>query len=83
MKNRIFYWGIQNSGMTGTETDPFHPHSNHFKLALKEHQQQARICFALAMRDDADQSVFNNMMDVVHIDEKWFHINKKMINVWF
>jgi hypothetical protein len=57
--------------------DLFRPHSNHLKPALQEHHQQARIGFALAMRDDADAGVYSDMMDIVHIDEKWFYIDKK------
>jgi hypothetical protein len=60
----------------------FRPHTNTIKPSLQDHHKLARIDFALSMRDEDDRSVYQDMMDVIHLDEKWFYIDKKTIKVY-
>ncbi|XP_057770758.1 uncharacterized protein LOC130990549 [Salvia miltiorrhiza] len=54
------------------------PHSNAVKPKLTEENKRSRLEFCLSMinRDVASSSLmFNNMHDVIHVDEKWFYIS--------
>lgn len=54
-------------------------HRKHVKPLLKEANKKARVEFCLFMicYDHGDDPKFSDMLNVIHIDEKWFHITKK------
>ena len=50
-------------------------HSNSLKPVLTEENKVARLIMALESRDPNDPSKFLDMMDRVHVDEKWFFLS--------
>ena len=50
------------------------PHSNAIKPFLNDANKIARLEFAISMLDPLKPDMFQDMMDRVHIDEKWFFI---------
>jgi transposase-like protein len=47
-------------------------HTNALKPRLTDDHKIARIEYALSMRNPQDKSKYQDMYDMVHIDEKWF-----------
>jgi hypothetical protein len=47
-------------------------HSNALKPKLTDDHKICRIEYALSMRDENNKSQYQNMYDLIHIDEKWF-----------
>ncbi|KAL6508986.1 hypothetical protein OROHE_021545 [Orobanche hederae] len=54
-------------------------HSNPLKSYLKESNKKARVewCLSMIDKNSGDAPRFDNMFNVIHIDEKWFYISKK------
>ena len=52
-------------------------HSNAIKPFLTDENQIERLRFCLKMLNPDNQSEFQDMMDQVHIDEKWFYITEQ------
>ena len=52
-------------------------HCNSLKPVLTEENKVARLIMALESRDPNDPSKFRNMMDRVHVDEKWFFLSRQ------
>ena len=52
-------------------------HCNSLKPVLTEENKVARLIMALESRDPNDPSKFLNMMDRVHVDEKWFFLSRQ------
>ena len=50
-------------------------HCNSLKPVLTEENKVARLIMALESRDPNDPSKFRDMMDRVHVDEKWFFLS--------
>ena len=50
-------------------------HCNSLKPVLTEENKVARLIMALESRDPNDPSKFLDMMDRVHVDEKWFFLS--------
>ncbi|XP_059634636.1 uncharacterized protein LOC132276975 [Cornus florida] len=56
------------------------PHSNALKPSLTEKKKKARLLFCLSMLEQCslhDRPTFCNMLNYVHIDEKWFYMSKE------
>ncbi|KAL3624852.1 hypothetical protein CASFOL_031520 [Castilleja foliolosa] len=56
-------------------------HSNAIKPFLKEENKISRLKFCLSMLDNdciQDDPIFKGMYNIIHIDEKWFYLSKKM-----
>jgi hypothetical protein len=49
-------------------------HTNTIKPRLTDDHKIARIDYALSMRDPQNKEKYQNMYDLVHVDEKWFFI---------
>ena len=49
---------------------------NSLKPVLTEENKVARLIMALESRDPNDPSKFLDMMDHVHVDEKWFFLSR-------
>ena len=49
-------------------------HSNSLKPLLKEENKVAQLIMALEARDPQDPTKFLDMMDRIHVDEKWFFL---------
>ena len=52
-------------------------HCNSLKPVLMEENKVARLIMALESRDPNDPSKFLDMMDRVHVDEKWFFLSRQ------
>jgi hypothetical protein len=53
-------------------------HSNSIKPLLTDENKKARLRFCLSMVIENETSpVFEDMLDCVHIDEKWFYLTKE------
>ncbi|CEG43361.1 Transposase, Tc1-like [Plasmopara halstedii] len=52
------------------------PHSNALKPQLNENNMIKRVKFCLSMLDPVQSPLFQDMMNTVHTDEKWFYITK-------
>ena len=52
-------------------------HCNSLKPVLTEENKVARLIMALESRDLNDPSKFRDMMDRVHVDEKWFFLSRQ------
>ena len=52
-------------------------HCNSLKPVLTEENKVARLIMTLESRDPNDPSKFLNMMDRVHVDEKWFFLSRQ------
>jgi hypothetical protein len=56
--------------------------SNSLKPALKEKNKKDRLEFCMSMIDEKTRGDaaprFTNMHNMVHIDEKWFYMTKKI-----
>ena len=52
-------------------------HCNSLKPVLTEENKVARLIMALESRDPNDLSKFLDMMDCVHVDEKWFFLSRQ------
>ncbi|KAJ1278221.1 hypothetical protein BS78_04G062700 [Paspalum vaginatum] len=58
----------------------FRRHTNAIKPTLNEENKKARVRFCLSMLDPSSvphEPRFNEMYNIVHIDEKWFYRTKK------
>jgi hypothetical protein len=53
------------------------PHTNTAKPPLTDANKGARFEYAMAQIDPQDPNHFSEMMDVIHIDEKWFECQKR------
>ena len=56
-------------------------HTNAIKPSLSDANKTERLKFCLSMLENeslAHEPKFNNMYNIVHIDEKWFYMTKKM-----
>jgi hypothetical protein len=54
------------------------PHTNNVKPPLTEHNRLQRVEYALSKRNKDDTTQFADMMDVVHVDEKWFNCTERI-----
>lgn len=52
-------------------------HSNAIKPSLTDMHKAYRIEYALSMRDPNNLLEYQNMYDMVHIDEKWFYMTEE------
>ena len=52
-------------------------HCNSLKPVLTEENKVARLIMALESHDPNDPSKFLDMMDCVHVDEKWFFLSRQ------
>ena len=52
-------------------------HCNSFKPFLMEENKVAWLIIALVARDPQDPSKFLDMMDCIHVDEKWFFLSRQ------
>ena len=61
-------------------------HSNNLKPTMKEKNKRERVHFCMSMLDattrEHERINFQNMHDIVHIDEKWFLMTKKNMNYY-
>jgi hypothetical protein len=60
-------------------------HSNELKPHLKDANMKARLRFCLSMIEESTilhDPMFKSMHNVVHIDEKWFYMSKKVMNYY-
>ena len=55
----------------------FRVHCNSLKPVLTEENKVARLIMALESCDPNDPSKFHDMMDHVHVDEKWFFLSRQ------
>ncbi|KAJ0034587.1 hypothetical protein Pint_24912 [Pistacia integerrima] len=56
-------------------------HSNAIKPILKEENKRSRFQFCISMLDESSipqDPIFKGMYNIVHIDEKWFYMTKKI-----
>ena len=51
-------------------------HTNSVKPFLTEQNMRARIEFCMS-NINVQRGLFNDMMDVIHVDEKWFYMTQK------
>jgi hypothetical protein len=51
-------------------------HTNTLKPFLTEENKVRRVLFALSWRNPSSPNVFQDMADVVHLDEKWFYVTQ-------
>ena len=56
--------------------DICHVHTSSLKPMLTEENKMSRIELALSFVDKNNTSKFENMEDLIHIDEKWFYLTK-------
>ena len=52
------------------------PHTNAIKPFLTNVNKVARVKFCLSMLDPDNMSMFQNMMNIIHIDKKWFYLTE-------
>ena len=52
-------------------------HSNSLKPVLTEENKVARLFMALDSQDPQDPTKFLDMMDRIHVDEKWFFLSQQ------
>ena len=53
-----------------------HVHTSSLKPTLTEENKMSRMELALSFADKNNTSKFENMEDLIHIDEKWFYLMK-------
>ncbi|KAL7564246.1 hypothetical protein ACA910_012273 [Epithemia clementina (nom. ined.)] len=51
-------------------------HTSALKPTLSEENKVSRIYYALEMRDPNNIRKFKDMMEYIHVDEKWFYLSK-------
>ena len=56
--------------------DVCHVHTSSLKPTLTEENKMSRMELALSFIDKNNTSKFENMEDLIHIDEKWFYITE-------
>ena len=56
--------------------DVWHIHMSSLKPTLTEENKMSRMELALSFVDKNNTSKFENMEDLIHIDEKWFYLTK-------
>ena len=56
--------------------DVCHVHTSSLKPTLTEENKMSRMELALSFVDKNNTSKFENMEDLIHIDEKWFYLTK-------
>ena len=52
-------------------------HCNSLKPVLIEENKVARLLMALHFRDPVDLTKYHDMLDWIHLDEKWFFLTQK------
>ena len=52
-------------------------HCNSLKPVLTEENKVARLLMALHFRDPVDLTKYHDMLDQIHLDEKWFFFTQK------
>jgi hypothetical protein len=60
------------------------PHSNALKPFLTEENKKARLrfCISMVISSPTHDPVFQDMMNIVHIDEKWFYMTETTKRVY-
>ena len=53
-----------------------HIHTSSLKTTLTEENKMSRMELALLFIDKNNTSKFEDMEDLIHIDEKWFYLTK-------
>jgi hypothetical protein len=53
------------------------PHTNAIKPYLTDDNKVARVEFCLSMLDPNASSMFQDMMNMIHIDEKWLYLTEQ------
>ena len=56
--------------------DVCHIHMSSLKPTLTEENMMSRMELALSFIEKNNTSKFENMEDLIHIDEKWFYLTK-------
>ena len=64
-KTTVHHWIV---GLT------IHVHCNSLKPVLTEENNVARLLMALHFRDPVDPTKYYDMLDWIHLDEKWFFL---------
>ena len=54
-----------------------HVHCNSLKPVLTEENKMARLLMPLHFRDPVDLTKYHDMLDQIHLDEKWFFLIQK------
>ena len=54
-----------------------HVHCNSLRPGLPEENKVARLLMALHFRDPVDLTKYHDMLDQIHLDEKWFFLTQK------
>ncbi len=57
------------------------PCTSALKPALTEHHKLLRTCYCVS-RIDRETRLFNNFLQAVHVDEKWFFISEKDLRIY-
>ena len=52
------------------------PHTSSLKPFLTEQNKYAQLMYALEMINPSDTTKFQNMYDMIHVDEKWFYLTR-------
>ena len=52
-------------------------HCNSLKPVLTEENKVARLLMALHFRDPVDLTKYHDMLDQIHLDEKWFFLTQE------
>ena len=52
------------------------PPTSSLKLFLTEQNTYAQLMYALEMINPNDTTKFQNMYDMIHVDEKWFYLTR-------
>ena len=58
-------------------------HSNALKPFLTDANKVERVQFCLSMLDSEKPAMFQDCMNMIHIDEKWFYITKSSAKFYF
>ena len=67
-KTTVHHWIV---GLT------IHVHCNSLKPVLTEENKVERLLMALHFRDPVDLTKYHDMLDQIHLDEKWFFLTQK------
>jgi hypothetical protein len=67
--SKSLVWGWKKDGILRSNT-------NAIKPMLTEENKVKRVLFALEWLDSEDKSKYQDMMDIIHLDEKWFYISR-------
>ena len=62
--------------------DVYCVHTSSLKPTLTEENKMSRMELALSFMDKNNTSKFENMEDLIHIDEKWFYLMKDALSLW-